>query len=692
MGVAPVPEPLPVYQQGQLKTLPAKWTDEYARSVVRSDFGYAEAYRTHAHDWRYRNASELYLAWAGQRYWDGTRVPRSSLGIYVVFEQVESMLPKIVSALCDTEGYNFYSDRSDQDDHALAWRRLVLNQLAEVGSTEHIRRIAKSSLIYGNGVAEVGFEDYENEAVVFDRRHTAKSWTTYHHPIVGPVPVPTQIDTSYSRKVSQETKSRPYIRYTSLIDFYMDPNNESQRPQDAGYVIKRIYMRAGDVAKLRGKKNFNIPDDATLAQYSRAKTTANQDVTKLSAELFRYNLWNPAQDYSADPAQRRIEVLHYTTPERKVFMLNREHVAYNQPNKYKEINYFSMSYADVLDRWHALAMSDVAEGEQRLQQAITNARVDELALSIHRPMIKRRGVTIPQYQLRVKPGQVIETENPDNDIKQMEVQNITQQAFVEVEASERRVQRITGMSDLAALGSPSSGGNSASRTATGVNTQVGATNDRVKYYVANAESSLVEPVLNAFIRYNKLFLDVTQAANWLRIDPDFQHLDPLEVMNANIKAECRASIKMAGRMGFLQLLPLILQDMVNPQVLQLMALQQKKTMNVQELERMIWDAIGYTPRNPLWIDMKPEQVQAMQTPPPAERLKAQIAQLQTQATSEDKNKANITKLFGVALKTMFEHHGRMSDLDQKDQQMLMDAYMAQQQQESDAQSQDNNAE
>src|SRR5215469_4334158 len=91
-----VPEPLPQAQQRQIKLPQDKWTDEYALSIVKSDWAYAESYRVNAHDWRYRNADELYLGWAAQRFWDGTRIPRSSLGQYVIFQQIMGMLPKIV--------------------------------------------------------------------------------------------------------------------------------------------------------------------------------------------------------------------------------------------------------------------------------------------------------------------------------------------------------------------------------------------------------------------------------------------------------------------------------------------------------------------------------------------------------------------------------------------------------------------
>ena len=680
LGTSPIPDPLPLTQQTKIKGPDDSWTDDYALRIVRSDFAYAETYRTHSHDWRYRNASELYLAWAGQRYWDGTRVPRSSLGIYVTFEQVESMLPKIVRAICDPDSYEFYAD---DPDAALLWKELVIDQLKETRYREQIRLCAKSSLIYGNGILEWGIEDYEDETITISESQSVKRFQSLYHPVAGAISFPAELDYNYKRQVQREMKKRPYIRYRSIIDSYVDPNSENSQLEKAGYYMLRTYMRAEELKALRGKKNFKIPDDGRLATFAASKTTANQDVTKLSNELFRYNLWNPAQDYSGDPGQKRIEVLEYTTKAHKVWLLNREHVAYNQPNKYRCINFLSMSYDDVLDRWHALAITDVAEGEQRLQQSIINSRVDELALSIHRPMIKRRGVTIPPYQLKVRPGVVIETEQPDGDIKQLEVQNITQQAFIEVEASERRTQRITGMSDLAALGSPTSGGNSANRTAAGINTQVGATQDRASYYIQNAEDAVIQPLLNTFIWLNKRFGDLRQAAAWIRLHPKYKNKKPVDIMNARVYAECWGAIRMQARGMFLQLFPQIAQVLFNPEMLQLFGQQQKKTIDVGVFEQTIFDALGYRPRDPLFIDMSPEQQQAQQMPPPDVRAKLMMQGQQIQADQTKHQQQNQTKLLNTLLQVIFSHAGTLATLDDKHlqhfAQLASDQQIAQQQ-------------
>lgn len=666
----PVPEALEGAESKKILTADDKWSDERALKIIRSDFAYAETFRVNAHDWRYRNADELYLGWYPQKFWDGTRVPRSSLGQYVIFQQIQAMLAKTVPPVTSYDNMHFSAEQAgdkDTDMYVLAWGELVKAQLSESKFRANVQRALQSLKQYGNGILEVGFEEYDDEQVLFDMKKVPTKFQMIQHPIHGPMAMPTETKENFSRKISHETKTRPYVRYVSIKDFYVDPNCESQVLQEAGYVIKRVYMRASQLKELRGQPGFNIPPDDYLSRMSHVKSTSNQDVTKQSAELFRYTNWSPAIDYSSDPSQKRIAVVEYTTAVRKIWWLQGgdgiESIIYNQKNKYGCINYWSAGYADVLDRWHSLAVSDVGEGEQRLQANIINARIDELALSIHKPMIKRRGVTIPQYQLKVRPGVVVETESPEQDIKTMEVDNITQQAYVEVDASNNRLQRTTGMTDLAALGTASPGGNSANRTAAGVNTQSGATDTRMFYMVGTIEDLLIEPVINAVIKFDRKFMDMKTASNWLRLDPRFQKLDPVKVMNCRVVAEMRGSIRMAARQGFLQIFPVLAQTVLNPELLQLIGQQQQKALNAVELVRRLDDAINYSGREPLLTDMTPQAIQQMNAPPPAEQLKAQQQQAQMGSDEKIVNNRVVADIFKTFLKSSMQAHSKHAELD-----------------------------
>jgi hypothetical protein len=99
-----------------------------------------------------------------------------------------------------------------------------------------------------------------------------------------------------------------------------------------------------------------------------------------------------------------------------------------------------------------------------------------------------------QGALRMVPGKVIELESPE-DFQKLEWPNITQNAYMEVSASEQRNQKTTGLTDTASFGVGSAGGNSANRTATGVNSQVQAAGKRIAGIVNNLDSCFIEPLV-----------------------------------------------------------------------------------------------------------------------------------------------------------------------------------------------------
>jgi hypothetical protein len=183
--------------------------------------------------------------------------------------------------------------------------------------------------------------------------------------------------------------------------------------------------------------------------------------------------------------------------------------------------------------------------------------------------------------------------------------NITQSAFIEANASDARVQKTTGITDLAVMGTPGGGGNSANRTATGVGVQAQAAFSRLTYLVENIEDSFVEPILSAWHTLNTLYLDPNEIIHLVGKD-----IDPLEILNADVLFTMRASSKMQSRMALLQTFPLIAQTFMNPELMNVLA-RQNKTFDLAELSTMLIDMTGYKARGQLIRDLTPEEKQAM---------------------------------------------------------------------------------
>src|SRR5512146_718146 len=558
------------------------WPDSYALERVVQDFNLAENYRSMNHDWRFRNADELYLAWMNQKFWEGTRIPRSSIGIYLIFEQVESLIPKIISAIFANgpEWFEAEPMPTTTFEQARATRDVMIHHLTGTESRpsasvrEIFRKVTKDALIYCNGVAEIGWKIEQVRRKKMFREFIPRRQRLDLASMLaqGSASLPVgEYQSVIRHKTYTDKVDRPFVRHVSIQDFYIDPNCPSQNVADGEYCFVRKYMRVEALRELRGKDEFQIPDDAELRSLSVTKPYAQADWTKSGVEMVRTGFWQPHVDQTTDPGGKRIEVLAYWTNDRLVWVANRKHVLLNIENPYGFKPFFSTTYCDVPDRFYGLSISDVNEGEQRLQQS-----------------------------------------------------------FMEVQFSEQRAQKYTGITDLAMMGAPSAGGNSAARTATGVNTQVAASSSRVAYFVENFEDTFAEPLLRGLLDLEKRFLDPQVPLQILGPQGEQFIHDPLDVINADVKFALRASSKMHSKQALLQVFPLVAQTFLNPEFLQMLAQQQQMTVDVEQMAEILGDMTGYWPKRGIFRPMTQEMIQAMQAPPADVKGKLQQQQMRSQ--------------------------------------------------------------
>ncbi len=599
---------LPLSQSEQAIKEPTEpWGDAMAVKIAVADFNAAERYRNQNHDWRWRIADELYLAWTAQKYWEGTKIPRASIPVFLAFQQIESLLPKLMSAIFSSDPwFEAGSAASVPGQMARMFRDKVEGQLDDTQVREVIRRTLKSALIYGNGITELSW--------ISQKTKSLKYVPTWKFPKPGqrsPEPgMPPQqgtnvVDFSKARRVLEkreveDIENRPILEHVSIKDFYIDPNCTSPVIQDpsCGYICQRAYKTIQYLDSLRDNKEFNIPSNAELVDMASQKPSAQADTTKSMVELMRFGAWAPQNDSTSDPAGKRLELIARWSADRLVWTLNRKIAILNKPNPYGFIPFYDAFYADVPDRFYGLSMCDVLEGEQRFRTSLINARIDELALAIHAPVQYKRGLNIPSYQLRTRPGQMIQVETPGEDYIRTEMGNITQNAYIEDTASDARAQKITGLSDLVAQGMPQQGGNSANRTAAGIGAQVQAGSSRIQGLLETIEDTFIEPMLNDVVRLNILFPPVGTPPSQIQ---QFQHL----------KLYMRASAKMKSQSNLMQTLPLVLQSITNPAFLDHLA-QQGLSLNWLEIMTMILDTTGFRNEQDLIHKLSPQEMQQMQ--------------------------------------------------------------------------------
>lgn len=640
-------------QEQRVVTLPSdQWSASRAASIAVTDFNEMEnARRSMGHDRRFSTADELYLGYQPQKTWEGTRIPRSSLGVPISMDQVEALMPSIMSSIFPLrDNVQVWPQPGTSPEEATATYDLLMYQIDDANTREVFRQAAKSGLIYGNGIMEV-YWDYK----WVKRKRLIASWVAPTKTVIDPIAgVPKQVQSGQPRKVFHEVQydhieNRPRFKNVDVRDFYIDPNCPSPRVSDARFCGVRSTPTLGDLKQMRntlgvdGRPLYNIPDDAKLYEMAKSRPQTYGDTMKTTQDVYRGVYSQPANDYTSNPDAMRLELIRYYTKDRCVWMLNRNWVMYNAANPYGSYPFINAFYVDVPNRFYGLAVTDVVEGEQRLQQAVINARLDELALILHSPFVKKRGSVLGQGAMRIYPGKVIELDNPKEDFQKVEYPGVTSNAYVEVEASDRRAQKRTGVTDLAVLGAPTAGGNSANRTATGVNAQASASGARLRYQVENMESNVIEPLLKLVHKMNQQFLDPQQMMQVLGPEGQALQIDPMNVINADVKFIIRASEKMRSRQTMLQMFPLLAQTFLNPAMLQLLG-QTGTKANLKGWVQVLCDAMQI-PTMELFTAMSPQELQMLQQQQMAPKMMdAQMQQQRLQAHSDDLDEQNDTKI------------------------------------------------
>lgn len=659
-GSKPNMTPLPPEWMNAPLPTAGKWSQDEAKKVVIRDFANAETFRLQNHDWRWRNADQTYLSWVTPKFWEGTQVPRASLQVHLAFQQIESLLPQVISAIFqgDLDLEALPSRPGTTIEQALLFKSLIQYQLKNLDGAVNkfnslrsiFQRVYKSTIYYGDGIAEFGWEEALIKSMLWMRKQGPEMQDSNMFGMQARVPTGRTVEFLEQQMVPRRI-SQPVLRFLDLRDFYIDPNCSSVNPQDAQYTIKRRLVSVQDMQALRGMQGMDIPADADLLMLANKKYYSMGDMSKQVTESYRGGNWQPTQDQSVDPQNARMEMLCYTTPTRNVWVVGREHAIYNTSNEYGVNPYLHMGYADVPGRFYCQGVCDLLESNQAASIAILNARIDELNLIIHAPIIRKRGMVFGRGALRMRPGVVWDADNPESDVVRMEMGNVTQQAFIEMDQIDQRSQKDTGVTDLASLGTPTSGGNSANRTATGINTQSAATSTRVHYQVTLIEDGFLQPLLQIMAGLNKKFLDPGVMMSIVGSQGQELQFDPINVLNADVDWNLNAGSRMKARTGLQNGgMMTLAQYIMNPMLTDQLATQQQVVVDVKSLTQLFCDTYN-VPYTGLFRPMTPPEQQAMQQrqqAPMQEKMAVQGQRLQAQDQMQDKR--DETKLLGALLK------------------------------------------
>ena len=559
--------------------------DAVALGLVNSSYERYRIWRYRNHDLRWNTDDALYVGWMPQRFWEGSRTARSSLGVPITFDQCESAAPIIMNALFgDVEWFECDPLGSSTPDQARQLKERLLylleNPRNRVGNTarNEIRLAVKQLLVYGNGVINV--------------EHDGES-------------------------------GDPVVEWVDLRDMYLDPGCATPLIDDSRSVIHRDFLSLDELEAMRGTPGIKLPPSAALRLMTDQRPADTADLTKQNQEAYRQVIYRPGYDDSTDfGPQKKLEILRYQDSARIIWVLQRRWVMYNELNPYGFITYCAAPCYIMPGRFYGMGIADALEGNQKYAQAILNGHLDEVSLTLNPPRARSRSATMTQGATsQLRPGQIWEMDRPKDDMVMFPPNGATNNGWQEIQYLEASSERRTGVTNMISQGMPMR--SNASRTATGIQAQTAGPTTRLQAFVEQIEDYMIVPMLYKMIAIDAKNSSADAPLTGMSPTGSFTQVEP-SALRAPVKFRIKASSRMLTQSKLQFVVPFLSQYLMNGAFMGQLA-KSGQTVDFQAFSDLIQDATGTRSSYRLIRPLSDQEKSSMGQPPPEAVMKQQIS-------------------------------------------------------------------
>jgi hypothetical protein len=597
------------FLEGELRFSDEQLSDLAALKTVLQDAALAEAYRGSKNlpsEWD--RIASLYSAQVPPQTWPNSGgKPKSNLGMPLILESIENLLSQIHMAFfSDPQPFLLEGTGNTKPEAARATAKLLKWAVKQAGFKEEIRKCIKSTLEFGQMGGKWGWQPAEKKT---------KKFTKSESGVV-------------SSSAERQLLSAPTFEFVELRYLNPDPALRSHDIRLGKSVVHQIFVTASDLDNLRDNPGYkNIPARGDLKRIlANMEEPTTDGLIASKTETWRtYQAEKEVVAANADPLNKPLEILEWTSGDRVISVLQRKIVIRNTENEFERINYVSQAFVDVIGSFYGFGVGMLLEGEQRFEQGVVNAWIDGLSLVLNPMWHRKKGVGTQTQNITASPGKVV---NDDGDLAPLEKNSVTAEALQAIETSEARANRRVGSNFGSEMPTQ------AMRTAEGVNSFTSGLQVRLQYFVEQFAENVFIPVLEAFVEMMKENMQPKDIDCILSEDDGKTYEgDHLEIYNGTVSIDVLSSTKLAARRAMVSMVPLLLQLFATEPVQDSLAAQNKK-LDYVELVSEVCDLAGW-PMQDLIVDATPQDIQRYMQLQPG----AQAAQAKAQQSNQDHQNA-----------------------------------------------------
>jgi hypothetical protein len=633
--------------------LEARYTDEGAIKLVEGDVARAQAYLDQK-QWNlhWRESDVLYQSPRTNAQFEGSTVARANISRFTVASYTNSLVPGMKAGIFYEKPPFVIRPRPGQSQQTIRAKSALYDALLdEIDFESECERALEYMTTFGTVIVHGGWVT-ETE---IDRKYIRKNpLQMVNLPLAAkPTPVYTRESDEFDIEEPEVTTNRPFFEVCELGEVLVDPGwRAPNQLHKAKYVVRRTYPTFRDLDTLRENGDYDIPSTEALVAYffdhesdanppSNVESQQSESTAVHHAEKRNRITTEDVLDWPLECLERWSKKHVYTvlrdTAGRAVVIRNKRHT-------FPCVPFFSANFWNIPNAGYGLGTGRLSGSDQRVEKGLVDALLDLLSFACNPQYARDRGANAPTQQIRSRLGGIVDVDvAPNKSVRDafgiIETPQVPPQVFAALQESRNTSQNVVGADEAFTQGSlPQRGGSSAARTATGAGGIIQANANKIQGPVGHFVKGILIPYLYLLDDMVKQQMPPNEIRDILgdELGKAFQ-LDMDDLLNANHKFEVLAGVHLAAKKAMAQALPLMIQILENPHLVQQLNAT-GYTVDVKQIFEMFMEMSEWKNTRELIRPMSPRETQMFaQMNPGIQKTKAQLASIgaKHQAKSEE---------------------------------------------------------
>lgn len=526
----------------------------------------------------WRDSDLLFQAPRPLSVYENTFVLEPNVQRFTVAKVVNSIVPQLYKGIFFEDPPMVLRPRPGTSETVVDEKTIIFSYLLDACQFKREIKWGLESLVHlGTGIWKWGIERVEKETI---RRISTQ--------------ISVDTGTGETEKISTDEPPRivkskkfifkPIFEFRRLGRVLVDPGLLVGDVREAGYVDDVRYM---DFYELKDLKDGSLDEngdpmpgwtwgeyasDSKLKELWTPPVEAFETQGPLRSEVQSqvvgvvHHGEEPTAVNSADPLAKKLEVIEHWDKKRKILVLDRKKVIFNDKNPFGKIPFLSANWWNRPKAFYGMGIGLTVGQNQRVDQGTINAILKILSFGVNPIYVRTRDSNAPTQMIRTGIGKILTVDgDADKAFHLMETPKVPAETWAALQNSEANTESTSGADQALVQGSSAGPRNGMGRSATGANNLAQASATRLDGPLDNFIDQVFVPFLYILDELAATYMHDQEIVDILGEEKGKEYKTNLQdYHDGKIEFEVLASSSLAAKKTMAQSLTLITQFMQNP--------------------------------------------------------------------------------------------------------------------------------